>query len=112
MYDPDAPNGDFTHWIVSNIAPDVAGLPENVVQHSHDNPALVSGQNSFGRSGYSGPCPPPSQRHRYVFQLFALDSSPTVSPTIVSRAAFEAALDAHIIGKGDLIGYYRRSWEA
>jgi phosphatidylethanolamine-binding protein (PEBP) family uncharacterized protein len=54
MTDPDAPNGTFVHWT-----------------RWHG----VEGQNSFGKTGYSGPCPPEGDKpHRYVVAAYALRS--------------------------------------
>ena len=65
MDDPDAPNGTFTHWVLYDI-------PARTTQW----PTEAGGKtllNSFGRSGYGGPCPPPSHGpHRYVFTLHAI----------------------------------------
>ena len=58
MDDPDAPNGTFDHWIVWNIPPNEA-IGESSVPG-------IGGTNSFGKTGYGGPCPP-SGVHRYFF---------------------------------------------
>src|SRR5688500_10145965 len=50
--DPDAPRGTFTHWVLYDIPPDTNGLGEGATLG-------IAGRNSFGRSGYGGPCPPP-----------------------------------------------------
>ncbi|MHA1300058.1 MAG: YbhB/YbcL family Raf kinase inhibitor-like protein [Candidatus Helarchaeota archaeon] len=63
--DPDAPGGDWVHWIVINIPPDVREIPQG---------GPVPGElvkNDFGRDFYGGPCPP-SGVHRYYFTLSAL----------------------------------------
>jgi phosphatidylethanolamine-binding protein (PEBP) family uncharacterized protein len=54
MTDPDAPGGTFVHWT------------------RWDG---VEGENSFGKEGYSGPCPPKGdQPHHYVVTAYALRS--------------------------------------
>src|SRR5687768_15689957 len=63
--DPDAPNGTFDHWVVWNIPPN-----EAIAERSN---AGINGTNSFGKTGYGGPCPP-SGVHRYFFKVFALDA--------------------------------------
>ena len=52
VHDPDAPSGDFVHWLAWNIDPESGRLDEGV-------PAPGQGTNGFGRTGYAGPCPPP-----------------------------------------------------
>ena len=64
MEDPDA-KGVFDHWIMWNILPNEAIAEQN-------NPG-ISGTNSFGKTGYGGPCPP-SGSHRYFFKIFAIDT--------------------------------------
>jgi len=65
--DPDAPGGDWIHWIVINIPPDVREIPQG-------GPLPEGSQqikNDFGREFYGGPCPP-SGVHRYYFSIYAL----------------------------------------
>src|SRR5690242_10511521 len=52
MHDPDAPNGDFLHWTLWRLNPDLREIPENTVP---DN--AFQGTNSAGNVGYMGPCP-------------------------------------------------------
>jgi Raf kinase inhibitor-like YbhB/YbcL family protein len=65
--DPDAPGGGFVHWRATGIAAHAGAL--GVGAHF-----AREGVNSFGRRGYSGPCPPPGPAHHYVFVLRALDA--------------------------------------
>ena len=48
--DPDAPGGNFTHWLRRNIVPDLTEIAANRPP-SH----AVQGVNDFGKSKYSGP---------------------------------------------------------
>src|SRR5579871_6219299 len=86
--DPDAPGGDFTHWILFDIRPDALTLPEAA------DPAEVGaivGTNGFNRVQYSGPCPPRMELHHYYFRVFALDS--TLGATSgASRDAVDTAM--------------------
>jgi len=67
-----------------------------------------AGQNSFGRNGYSGPCPPKGDPpHHYVFSIYALDDSPGLSPG-ASPDAVREAIAAHTIAAGTLTGVYGR----
>ena len=56
-----------------------------------------------GIAGYMGPCPP-SGRHRYRFNVYALDRSPGAPRT---RADFEAAIQGHVLAHGLLVGTYQ-----
>jgi len=104
--DPEAPQMTWVHWVLYNIPPDVAGLPEGAT--SLDLPAeTLEGLNDWKRTGYGGPCPPIG-RHRYFHKLYALD---TVLPDLKrpTKPALEAAMKAHIIEKAELVGTYRKS---
>jgi len=96
--DPDAPRGVFDHWILWNISPNEA-IAEN------SNPG-ISGTNSFGKTGYGGPCPP-SGEHRYFFRVFALDDE----LTLLTGSTKEELLDAmkgHILASAELMGVYQK----
>ena len=74
MEDPDAPSGEFVHWLGWGLEPQLRELPEGV------EPPF-EGRNGFGEVGYSGPCPPPGDPpHEYVFRLFALAAAPDAPP--------------------------------
>jgi Raf kinase inhibitor-like YbhB/YbcL family protein len=67
MRDPDAPGGNFIHWHLSQIPASAHGLAPGRVP-----PAARQGTNSFGTSGYRGPCPPPgASAHHYVITVTA-----------------------------------------
>src|SRR2546421_12553923 len=55
--DPDAPSGTFRHWAVFDLPPASRGLDAG---YSANRPttALHQARNDFGKTGYSGPCPP------------------------------------------------------
>jgi Raf kinase inhibitor-like YbhB/YbcL family protein len=61
--DPDAPGGNFTHWLMWNIMPN----PTEIVGNKPPAQA-VQGVNDFGKSKYSGPCPPHG-RASVLFQV-------------------------------------------
>lgn len=102
--DPDAPSGDWVHWIVYNIAPDTRSLPENVRVDALPGDARF-GANSWGDAGYGGMCPP-SGRHRYVFKLYALDT--TLADKAYDKPALLAAMRGHIIARTRLVATYKQ----
>ncbi len=107
VFDPDAPGGEFTHWLIYGIPADVGGLPEGVPGEGVVAGLGTQGRNDFGRIGYGGPCPPPGPAHRYVFRLFALDAELDLPPGI-TRGELEAAVEGHVLGVGELVGLYSR----
>lgn len=105
--DPDAPVGDWVHWVLFNLAPDVRSLPENVARTAALPGGTVQGVNDYGRNGYDGPCPPPGQTHRYHFKVFALDARLDLAPA-VRKADLVRAMRGHVLAQGEVVGTYAR----
>jgi Raf kinase inhibitor-like YbhB/YbcL family protein len=99
--DPDAPRGTFTHWVVSDLPADLTELAEGSTEG-------IQGRNSFGRTGYGGPCPPPrDDAHRYRFTLYALDV-PAIALSDGTREELERKIGPHVLGTAQLMGRYKR----
>ena len=99
--DPDAPGGDFVHWIMWNIDPGTTAILENTLPA-----AAIEGLTDFGTTGYGGPCPP-SGTHRYQFKLFALDTALALTSK-AKKADLLKAMEGHILDQTVLIGLYKR----
>lgn len=99
--DPDAPGGTFTHWVLYDI-------PAQITQWPSDASGKTL-RNSFGRSGYGGPCPPPGDEpHRYVFTIHAIDVR-YLELTGERLEDLRTALGAHTLATGQLVGHYERA---
>ena len=107
MHDPDAPV-DFTHWLVYNIPSETHNLPEGASLTASMPDRAAEGTNSFRRSGYGGPCPPPGKPHHYQFHLVALDRRLDL-PSGAERFQVEAAMDRHVIAEAETVGTYQRA---
>ena len=105
--DPDAPMGTFTHWLLWNLPPETRSLPEGVPTDPQLANGARQGRNDFGKVGYGGPCPPGHAAHRYVFDLYALDSTLSVAAG-ASKPQVVAAMRGHIVAAGRLVGRYQR----
>jgi Raf kinase inhibitor-like YbhB/YbcL family protein len=101
--DPDAPSGDFVHWVVFNIPADRGGFEEN----AEAGDVAFLGMTDFGRRGYGGPCPP-SGTHHYHFKVYALDRMLEADSNIAKYDLLDK-MEGHILAKGELIGLYKRS---
>lgn len=99
--DPDAPVGNWVHWVLYNIPSSVA-----VIDNQHLAPEISQGMTDFGRIGWGGPCPP-DREHRYFFKLYALDTQLNL-PSGLSKRELENAMQGHIIEQTELIGRYDR----
>ncbi len=97
--DPDAPGGNWDHWLIYNIAP--APIIEE------DSVPGTQTTNDFGRVHYGGPCPP-SGTHRYFFKLYALDAELSFSG-LPSKQELEKAMEGHVLAKAELMGLYQKT---
>lgn len=97
LHDPDAPSGEFVHWIVWNIHPDITSIAEGRLPMG-----ALQGRNDFGDVGYGGPCPP-SGTHHYKFEVYALDSELDLPSGTGHREVMDM-ITAHAIGKTELVG--------
>ncbi len=104
--DHDAPVGAWVHWVLFNIPPETTGLPEGVSSARTLPDGSVGGGNSWGKTGYGGPCPPKGT-HRYVFRLYALDDMLDLPPDS-SKQAVLAAMKGRILGEARLTGRYSK----
>jgi len=107
--DPAAPKRTYVHWVLYNIPPECAGLPEGV-KGSQLPAGTREGLNDWKRTGYGGPCPPIG-RHRYFHKLHALDATlPDLdTPT---KPALEAAMQGHVLARAELMGTYQKKGPA
>ena len=104
--DPAAPKMTWVHWVLYDLPPSAAGLPEAVASKSL--PAGTrEGKNDWKRTGWGGPCPPIGT-HRYFFKLYALD---VVLPDLgaPAKSALEKAMEGHVLAKAEVIGTYRKA---
>ena len=98
MDDPDAPGGDFVHWVLYDI-PVTNNINENTVPGKQ-------GLNSLNRLGYVSPCPP-TGAHRYFFKIYALDKMLNYDEGL-SKAELEKEISSHLLDKAELIGLYQK----
>jgi Raf kinase inhibitor-like YbhB/YbcL family protein len=105
--DPDAPMGTWVHWVLFNLRASARGLPAAVPPAVALAGGARQGVNGFQKPGYGGPCPPPGKAHRYFFKLYALDAPLALSGAVTKRQ-LEAAMKGHVLGRGQLVGTYRR----
>lgn len=108
--DPDAPKGNFVHWLLWNISTDATDLPEGLPA-GETVPGMApaaQGTNDFGSVGYRGPCPPDGEEHRYRFRLFALDGMLRLNPGS-GLDRLEEEMAGKIVAEAELVGSVRRS---
>ncbi len=104
--DPDAPGGNWDHWLLFNIPPDMTELQEQFILQRNRARGIRGGTNDFGSLDYGGPAPP-SGTHRYVFKIFALDTMLALREGVRKKELLQA-MEGHIITRADLTGKYAR----
>ena len=107
MEDPDAPRGTFRHWMLYDLPPETVSLAEDVGVVQRPTAGGVHGSNDYPRSGYSGPCPPRGETHRYVFTIYALNKVVDTPPGLPARYLGEV-IDGHVLAQGTLTGTFGR----
>ncbi len=105
-HDPDAPNGNWVHWVVYNVPPATTALPQGAGSQGAGR-GFKQGTNSFRKQGWGGPAPPPGKPHRYVFDVYALN---TVLGDLRSPRddQLKAAMNGHVLAAGQIMGVYQR----
>lgn len=97
MDDPDA-SRVWDHWVAYDIEPTTA-VPEAATTLG------TPGVNSWGETGYRGPCPP-SGTHRYRLSVYALDASLGLPPGAAKATVLEAST-GHVLAEATIVGLYR-----
>jgi Raf kinase inhibitor-like YbhB/YbcL family protein len=106
MDDPDAPVGTWVHWVLYDLPGNRTEIPENAPKSDQLPSGGTQGSNSWGRSGYGGPCPP-GGTHRYFFKLYALDALLDLASGATKEELLQA-MEGHILDQGQLMGTYTR----
>jgi Raf kinase inhibitor-like YbhB/YbcL family protein len=105
--DPDAPVGDWVHWVIYDLPPSTTSLAQDVLKTPQMPGGAKQGVNDFQKTGYGGPAPPPGKAHRYIFKLYALNATTGLAPG-ATRANLLKAMNGHLLGEGQLMGTYER----
>ncbi len=108
MNDPDAPSGNFVHWVAWNMEV-VTIVPENIPKEPQTTfpVACRQGTNDFRRIGYGGPCNPKGSNHRFVFKVYGLDGPLDVAPG-ARLPEVASALRGHVLQFGQAEATYGR----
>lgn len=93
VVDPDAPSGDYYHWVVVDLPAGTTEAGETLP------PPARTLKNSAGDPEWTPPCPP-SGTHHYRFTVYGL-SAPT-NATSVDNAF--AAIEKTTVAQGTLTG--------
>ena len=104
--DPDAPAGDWVHWLVYDLPPSLTQLAARIPEGARLSEGGLQGLTDFWKTGYGGPCPPRGT-HRYFFKVYALDAMLRLKPGATKKELL-GAMQGHVLAEGRLIGTYER----
>lgn len=113
--DADAPAPQpLVHAVIWGIPADAGRLAEGaMIADGAGTAERDIGRNSYFREGWLPPDPPTGHgRHRYAFQLFALDADVGDPGDTPGRTAVLEVMAGHVLAAGVLIGTYSRGEEA
>jgi len=104
--DPEAPRTIWVHWVVYDLPADARSLREGIRTSADLPKGARIGRNDWGKPAWGGPCPPVG-RHRYFFELYALDVMLGDRGALTKRD-LEAAMQGHVLAQAELVGTYER----
>ncbi len=100
VHDPDAVGTDYLHWMMWDISPKIETIGANSVPAG-----AIQGINSAGTNSYVGPCPPVgSGTHRYIFELYALDTILGMNNENYTWRGLKEIMKTHILDQHRLTG--------
>ena len=97
--DPDAPSGDWVHWLVYNIDPKTSEIKEDSIPSG-----AIVGLNSYGNNNYEGPCPPRATHH-YYYKVYALNVVLDI-PSSSEKSDLLKAIQGNVVDQAELMGTY------
>ena len=106
LFDPDARGGrGWWHWLVLDLPATQRALAAGATLPA----GARTWRNSFGESGYGGPCPPIGDApHHYVLTLYALRDATLALPPDADAARVAALLQADALASARWVGPYAR----
>jgi Raf kinase inhibitor-like YbhB/YbcL family protein len=108
IVDPHPVAHNWVHWLVINL-PGNAGSLEAGASGGNMPAGAVELHNSWGKTGYGGPQPPPGTGdHPYVVTLYALNVPQLDLKPATNLAGFQKAMEGKVLGTAKITGYYGR----
>jgi len=100
VIDPDAPVGNFVHWLIYNIPLSVTELKESLEIPE----SSIEVTNGAGKKQFIGPCPPLG-KHRYFFKVYALSVKELNN---INSNNFIEKVEENSIASAEIIGLYQK----
>ena len=99
--------GSPAHWVIDNTPGCASKLPQAERQMETLLDGAQQGIADFGKIGYSGPCPPRGETHRYLFTLYAVNAKVKLKAGAAARKV-EQAIKGHTLAQAPFVGRYKR----
>jgi len=98
----------FTPWIIWNLLPEHV-IPEGIPSEGTVTAPVVAvqGLTDYGIIGYTGPCPPPGETHRYQFKVYGLDAMLAL-PAGSDKHELVTAMKGHVLQLGETVALCTR----
>ncbi|MDD1702121.1 MAG: YbhB/YbcL family Raf kinase inhibitor-like protein [Methanoregula sp.] len=98
----------FTPWIIWNLPPQRV-IPEGIPHGGIVTQPVpgIQGTSDYDIIGYTGPCPPPGETHRYQFKVYGLDAMLELEPGS-DKHALVASMNGHVIRFGETVALCTR----
>lgn len=107
-WDDNSSAAPLSTWEVYDIPITAKSIPEGVPNGSSVQ-GFKQGLNSFGRSGFSAPCPTKDgKRREYYIDFYAINVSSLGLPAGAKASQIHAAIKKHKIAESKLLGVYSR----
>ena len=78
--DPDAPAGNWTHWVIYDLPPTTTALPEDTLKVAQLHNGAKQGLNISKKTGYNGPRRRPARRTATISNSTRWTSRPASHP--------------------------------
>ena len=101
--DPDAKDGAFYHWTAYGLT---AATGAGLAPQGQFPAGTKNGKNSAGEEGWTAPCPPKGEKHRYIFSLYALKEASALEPGASPADVLAKVKGA--VARGTFTGTYER----
>jgi len=101
---------EFNHWVAWNI-PCTNIIPGAIRKGAVlEEPIHIEQGIGYGKHVYRGPKPPFNRKHRYRFQVYALDSMLQLDSNN-KKKHLKCSMEGHVLAVGEIIGIYQKRHE-
>ena len=101
---------EFNHWVAWNI-PCTGIIPGALHKGAViEEPIHIEQGIGYGKHVYRGPKPPFNRKHRYRFQVYALDSMLQLDSNN-KKKHLKCSMEGHVLAVGEIIGIYQKRHE-